>query len=96
MTAVEQRVTITHEKGLHARPASKFVEMASSFEAAITISTDDGDDGDAKSSLAIMSLGVEGGDEILISAEGLDSEKAVDALVELVEDDFRLDGDDEE
>lgn len=96
MTDAEQRVTVTHEKGLHARPASEFVELASSFEADIQIGTDDGESGDAKSSIAIMSIGVEGGDEILISAEGADSQEAVDSLVELVEDDFRLDEDDEE
>lgn len=91
MAAVEQRVTVAHEKGLHARPASKFVEMASSFEADIQVRTDDGEEGNAKSSLSIMALGVEEGDEILIRSEGPDGEEAVRSLVGLVEDDFRLD-----
>lgn len=96
MPVVEQRVTVEHEKGLHARPASEFVELASQFEADIQISTADGQEGDAKSSLAIMSLGVDGGDEIVISSDGTDSEDAVQSLVDLVEDDFRLDGDEED
>lgn len=91
MPTAQQRVTVTHEKGLHARPASKFVEMASDFEADIRIRTADDEEGNAKSSLAIMSMGVEEGDEIEIYSEGSDSEEAVNSLVELIEDNFRLD-----
>lgn len=91
MAVVEQRITVTHEKGLHARPASEFVQMASSFDAEIQVRTEDGREGDAKSSLSVMSLGVEGGDEILIRSDGPDGEEAVSSLVELIEDDFELD-----
>jgi phosphocarrier protein len=90
MAVVEQRVTVTHEKGLHARPASEFVQMASNFDAEIQVRTEDGREGDAKSSLSVMSLGVEGGDEILIRSDGPDGEEAVSSLVELIEDDFEL------
>lgn len=90
MAVVEQRVTVTHKKGLHARPASEFVQMASNFDAEIQVRTEDGREGDAKSSLSVMSLGVEGGDEILIRSDGPDGEEAVSSLVELIEDDFEL------
>jgi len=95
MAPAEARVTVEHEKGLHARPASRFVETASTFESEITVQSPDEETADAKSSLGIMSLGVDTGDEILIRAEGPDSQEAVDALVELIEDGFGLDdGDD--
>lgn len=83
-----QWVTIHHEKGLHARPATVFVQTASSFDADVTIATADGDEADAKSSLDVLSLGAESGDEITLSAEGPDEEDAVDTLVDLVESDF--------
>lgn len=87
----EQRVTVEHEKGLHARPASVFVETASGFDADIEVTTDDADEAaNAKSSLAVMSLGVEAGTEITIRSTGPDGEAAVQRLVELVENDFEL------
>jgi phosphotransferase system HPr (HPr) family protein len=64
--------------------------MASNFDAEIQVRTEDGREGDAKSSLSVMSLGVEGGDEILIRSDGPDGEEAVSSLVELIEDDFEL------
>lgn len=85
----ENRVTVDHEKGLHARPASVFVRTAAEFDCDIEVGTPDGEAAvDAKSSIGVLSLGVEPGDEIVIVAEGEDSGAAVDRLVELVEDDF--------
>lgn len=78
MAVVEQRVTVTHEKGLHARPASEFVQMASNFDAEIQVRTEDGREGDAKSSLSVMSLGVEGVDETLIRSDEPDCEMNCD------------------
>jgi phosphocarrier protein HPr len=95
MATNEQKVTVAHENGLHARPASEFVKLASQFEADIRLTAEDGKEGDAKSSLAIMSLGVDSGDGILIQSEGPDSEEAVRALTDLVEENFRLDDGDE-
>lgn len=89
MADTEDRVTVTHDKGLHARPASEFVQTASEFSADIQVRRAGGDDEvDAKSSIGIMSLGVEPGDEIVITAEGEDGQVAVERLVGLVEGDF--------
>lgn len=89
MSRAEDRVTVAHEKGLHARPASVFVQTAAEFDCDVKVGTPDGEAAvDAKSSIGVISLGVEPGDEIVITAEGEDSEVAVDRLVELVEADF--------
>lgn len=89
MTETEDRVTVTHDKGLHARPASQFVQTASEFSADIQVRRAGGDEKvDAKSSIGIMSLGIEPGDEIVITAEGADGQVAVERLVGLVEGGF--------
>lgn len=92
MTKVTSSVTLEHEKGLHARPASVFVRTASDFNADVSVSKSDSEStADAKSSIGVISLSVESGDEIEITAEGMDAHQAVDRLVELVEADFELD-----
>ncbi|WP_313685796.1 HPr family phosphocarrier protein [Halobellus marinus] len=90
MATAEGSVVVHHETGLHARPASKFVQTASQFESEIQIRKD-GEEANAKSSIAVISLGVGPGEEIQITAEGDDSEAAIERLVELVESDFELD-----
>jgi phosphocarrier protein len=89
MTRVEQNVTVEHDKGLHARPASVFVQTASNFDSDIEVAKGNGDQtADAKSSIGVISLGVEPGDAIVITAEGDDAKSAVDSLVTLVNSDF--------
>ncbi|WP_232686692.1 HPr family phosphocarrier protein [Halobacterium zhouii] len=74
-------VTVVPEAGLHARPASEFVETANEFDGDIRIATvGDGDPVDARSMLGVTSLGVESGEDVRISAEGGDAEAAIDAL----------------
>lgn len=79
--------TVKNPSGLHARPASLFVQKASEFAADVTVRnvTKGSDAKPAKSILGVMSLGMACGDEIEIAAEGSDAEAAVDALVELVD-----------
>jgi phosphocarrier protein len=89
MATEQQQVTIEHEKGLHARPASLFVRTASEFDCEIEVGAADAEERvNAKSSIRVMSLGIESGDEIVIVADGDNSERAVERLVTLVEDDF--------
>lgn len=77
----ERIVTLVPEDGLHARPAAKFVETANEFECEPTVGpVDDGEGVDARSMLAVTSLGVASGDDIRLHAEGEDSEAALDAL----------------
>ncbi len=85
--ALETRLTIHHPAGLHARPASKFVETAQRFKCDISV-TFSGEKVNAKSILNILSLGVEQGDEVIIRAEGGDAQEAIETLTQLVEEDF--------
>ncbi len=80
----EEKVTIKNKTGLHARPASKFVQKASQFNSEITIISDE-DEVNAKSIMGVMSLGIAKDTEIKIKAEGGDAEKALSELIEFVE-----------
>ena len=91
MTTASGVTTVEHEKGLHARPASVFVRTASEFEADVQVANAEGNTADAKSSIGVISLGVEPGDRIEITADGADAHRAVDRLVTLVEHDFETD-----
>lgn len=79
-------VEIVPEAGLHARPASKFVETAQEYECDLKISDaeEDEDPVDARSMLAVTSLGLKQGDKMEIEAEGDDTEEALDALEEVI------------
>ncbi|WP_281886750.1 dihydroxyacetone kinase phosphoryl donor subunit DhaM [Agromyces rhizosphaerae] len=79
----ERTVTLRNEAGLHARPAAEFVRLASTFDAHVRV-----DGKDAKSLLAIMSLGAVRGDAVTISSDDDRARPAVDALAELVESGF--------
>lgn len=78
-SAATATTTLVNDDGLHARPASEFVKLASTFEASVRVNGVD-----AKSLLRIMSLGLAKGREVTIVAEGPDAGAAVDALVELI------------
>ncbi|MDP4119203.1 MAG: HPr family phosphocarrier protein [Bacillota bacterium] len=80
-------VTITREEGLHARPATFFIQKANQFESSIWVETDQRKV-NAKSLLGVLSLGIIRNSSINIIATGSDEEDAVNALVKLVESDF--------
>lgn len=84
---VKKKVIVTHRVGLHARPASVFVQTAAKFSSDITVTCEDRS-ANAKSILTILTLGAHKGAEITIAAEGEDAEEAVNTLVELVENNF--------
>ena len=71
-----QKTTIKNKTGIHARPASVFVQTASKFKSKVQI-TAKGKKVDAKSILMIMSMGLSNGTEIEISADGPDADDAV-------------------
>lgn len=83
---MKRTVDIVPEAGLHARPASKFVETVGEYEADIKISDPSTDDEpvNAGSMLAVTGLGLKQGDEMRIEAEGKDAEKALNALEEII------------
>ncbi|MFA6850326.1 MAG: HPr family phosphocarrier protein [Selenomonadaceae bacterium] len=84
---METKLTITNKSGIHARPASIFVQAATKFKSKVTI-TAKGKTVDAKSILMIMSMGLVKGTEIVIKAEGADEADAIKALKDLVESKF--------
>ena len=81
---------IKNPSGLHARPASEFVQKAKEFKSKINIqhTGDDSQIGNAKSMIKLLALCFSQGDSITISAEGDDETAAVDALVSIVESGF--------
>lgn len=82
-----QTVKVTNESGIHARPASLFLQAATSFKSDITV-TKNGKNGNAKSLLSLLSLGIKKDTEIAINADGEDEKEAVTVLVKLVESRF--------
>jgi len=75
---------VNFKEGLHARPATKFVQIAKDFEANIKVITND-KSADAKSILEILTLGVMQGMEIIIQAEGADEVTAVKQLSDFIQ-----------
>lgn len=77
--ASQKSVTIINETGLHARPASQFVQKAGKFKSEIQIVFED-KEVNAKSIMGVMSLGIGQGKEITLKAEGEDEVVAVTEL----------------
>lgn len=80
-------VTVQNQVGLHARPATFFIQKANEFKSSIWIEKEERRV-NAKSLLGILSLGIVGGTDIKVIADGPDEQIAVEALIELVESGF--------
>ena len=80
---ISRSVQIKNNVGLHARPATYFIQKANSFRSSIWVENSDRR-ANAKSLLGVLSLGISKGDIITILADGSDEEAAVDALVALI------------
>ena len=83
----ERSVEIVNERGLHARASAKFVKLAATFDAEVTVSKD-GATVDAQSIMGLMMLAAGPGCCINIHAEGAQANAAVKALAELVANRF--------
>jgi phosphocarrier protein HPr len=79
---VEKQIKISNALGVHARPASKIVQIAISFKSKITLAKDS-TCADAKSILHVMMLGANFGSTISIKASGEDEQQAVEAIIAL-------------
>jgi phosphocarrier protein HPr len=88
--AAEASVEVTNERGLHARASAKFVKLAATFDAEVTVSRD-GATVDARSIMGLMMLAAGPGSQIVIHAEGAEADAAVEALTELVANRFEED-----
>ncbi len=87
----QRQTTIMNATGLHARPATEFVEEAKKYTSKITVRNLDQAESlpaNAKSILRVLSEGLCRGTKVEISAEGEDETQAVDALVALIESGF--------
>ncbi len=84
---INQKITVTNSVGLHARPATFFIQKANEFKCSIWIEREDRRV-NAKSLLGVLSLGVTKDNEINIIADGSDEEAAIKALCALIETGF--------
>ena len=80
-------VTVKNQVGLHARPATFFIQKANEYKSSIWIEKEERKV-NAKSLLGVLSLGITKGTEITIIADGADEEEAVSGLVELISSEF--------
>ncbi len=80
-------ITVQNQVGLHARPATFFIQKANEFRSSIWVEKDERR-ANAKSLLGVLSLGITGGTDIRIIADGQDENDAVEALEKLVDSGF--------
>lgn len=85
----EVKKIILNKEGLHARPAGTLAKTAAEFKSKIEIQFNQ-KKVNAKSSLSLMTLGLTHNSEFTISAEGEDSDLAVQKLSDLVDKEFKL------
>ena len=85
MTSKE--VVINNQVGLHARPATFFIQKANEFKSSIWVEKEERKV-NAKSLLGVLSLGVVKGTALTITADGADEVEAIDTLAALIDSDF--------
>ncbi|WP_024653581.1 HPr family phosphocarrier protein [Borrelia persica] len=87
---MQTTIEITNKEGLHARPSSMIAELASKYSSCnIKLITEDGREADAKSTIAIMILGVIYKEKITIVADGKDEIEIIDKLKKLLQSNFK-------
>ncbi|MBQ3023407.1 MAG: HPr family phosphocarrier protein [Clostridia bacterium] len=84
---VSKEIVVQNQVGLHARPATFFIQKANEFSASIWISKDERKV-NAKSLLGVLSLGITRGTAVTLTADGADEEAAIEGLTNLVESNF--------
>jgi len=84
---ISRNVTIKNSVGLHARPATFFIQKANSYKSSIWVEKEDCRV-NAKSLLGVLSLGIVKGSTITLIADGSDEALAVEGLAELVDSEF--------
>ena len=80
----ERHVTIGWAEGLHARPASVFVRAAGAVGVPVTISKIGGTPVNAASMLALLGLGAQGGEEVVLASDAEGADAALDRMAKLV------------
>ncbi|WP_077533135.1 HPr family phosphocarrier protein [Massiliimalia massiliensis] len=80
-------VEVQNQVGLHARPATFFIQKANEYKSSIWVEKEERRV-NAKSLLGVLSLGILGGNNIKIIADGADEQEAVEGLAKLVDSGF--------
>ena len=84
----QRKVKVASSVGLHARPATLFVQAAAKQPVKVTIAKAGGDPVDARSVLFVLGLDVRNGDEVTLAAEGDGADAALDELTRVLETDL--------
>ena len=84
---ISKEVVIDNQVGLHARPATFFIQKANEFKSSIWVEKEERRV-NAKSLLGVLSLGIVKGTAITLIADGADEEEAIDTLSRLIDSDF--------
>ena len=82
-----KEAVVNNQVGLHARPATFFIQKANEFKSSIWVEKDERRV-NAKSLLGVLSLGIVKGPAINLIADGPDEKEAVEALIELISSNF--------
>ena len=80
---ISRDTTIQNSVGLHARPATFFIQKANSYKSSLWVEKGDRRV-NAKSLLGVLSLGISKGMTITLIADGVDEEEAIDGLCDLI------------
>ena len=83
-----KEVMVENQVGLHARPATFFIQRANEYKSSVWVEKDERRV-NAKSLLGVLSLGIVGGTPIRIIADGSDEQQAVDGLIRLINSGFK-------
>ena len=86
---ISRDVTINNPIGLHARPATFFIQRANGFRCSVWVEKEDRKV-NAKSLLGVLSLGVAQGMTVKLIADGVDETEALDSLQELIDNEFTI------
>ncbi len=81
---ITREVTVTNSVGLHARPATFFIQKANSYKSSIWVEKDERRV-NAKSLLGVLSMGIVSGTTVNLLADGSDENEALDGLIDLIE-----------
>ena len=87
---IERELTIANKLGIHARPASMFVRIATRFDCDVFVEKD-GETVNGKSIMGLMMLAAGPGSRIRVQAEGSEASKAVEELETLIKSKFNED-----
>lgn len=85
--ACEKKIQIQNELGLHARAATKLVQLATKYPCEITV-TKDGHEVNGKSIMGVLMLVASKGSWVILKAKGDQAQQAIEALAKLIDDKF--------